>query len=389
MRGAGFRVVIVGGGIGGLATALTLARSRNSAIDLTLIDRQDRHSWKPMLHNFAAGTASENTNTVPFADLARRHGFTFLQGAPNGIDRRQRRLSMPDGTKIPYDLLVIALGGRSDPYGIPGVAAHGTFLDTLPDALAIRRIFENIRHGSGHQTIGIVGGGPTGVQMAGEFRRVIASMTAATCPHIMLIESGQRLLPSFPSSVSESAETRLRQLGITIHTNTRIDAVTPDGFQLSNGKILHADLRLWAAGVRANAATSVFECALNPTTGRILIDPILRTSDPAIHALGDCATMTVHPQAATAQVARQQGQYLGRAIPLIAAGGQPPPFVYRHQGSVVVFGKDDGWSTFGGVVSQGLKPRLLHDALYQRHRIEILGLRQGLSAFLDAGSNSP
>ncbi|AOX19214.1 NAD(P)/FAD-dependent oxidoreductase [Kozakia baliensis] len=397
----GFRVVIIGGGVGGMETAMTLGRARNAAIQTTLIDKGSVHYWKPMLHEFAAGTVEQSRDCIAFTEAAARFNFTFVQGSLASVDRAAHTIRLSNDQTVPYDLLVVALGSRANDFGIEGVLANCTFIDSLPDADAFnekfRKAFRKAAAAGETLELGIVGGGATGTQLAAELCSAIDRAPGYGVEarkrtlRATLIETGPRILPAFPERVSEDAKAELERLGIDVRTNAMVIGVDHDGFRLKDGSTVPATLRVWAAGVRATDATALFEGLEMSRGGQLAINHTLRTTeDVSVYAVGDCARIMDAPLPATAQVARQQGIYLGRAIPEIAAGHTPAPFVYRDRGAVVALGDYNGWGmlsqdkSFGGGFLRGLAPRWLHDLIYRQHQFGVMGFARGVSAFLQA-----
>lgn len=400
----GFRVVIIGGGVAGMEIAMTLGRARNSAIDVTLVDRGSTHYWKPMLHEFAAGTVEQSRDCIAFADAARRFNFRFVQSGLDAVDQTAHTVRLSNDETVSYDMLVVALGSRANDFGIQGVLANCTFIDSLPDADAFneqfRKAFRKAASAGQPLEVGIVGGGATGTQLAAELCTAVDNApgygTAARRKFLRatLIETGPRILPAFPERVSADARKELERLGVQVLTEAMVTGVDDVGFHLKDGRSVPASLRVWAAGVRANDATGLFGNLELTRGGQIAVNHLLQsTKDTSIYALGDCARIADEPLAATAQVARQQGIYLGRAIPDIAAGRTPRPFVYRDRGAVVSLGDYNGWGmfspskSFGGGFLRGLAPRWLHDLIYRQHQMGVLGVTRGLAAFLKAHLN--
>lgn len=397
----GLRVVIIGGGVAGMETAMTLGRSRHRDIETTLIDKGAVHYWKPMLHEFAAGTGEESRDCTTFVEASRRFGFRFIQSSLSSVDREKHEIRLANDEIVPYDMLVVALGSRSNDFGIEGVMKNCTFIDSLPDASAFhekfRAAFRDAVANNRKLEVGIVGGGATGTQLAAELCSAVdmapgyGKEARRNMLRLSLIETGKRILPAFPERVSNDARKQLEALGVSVLTEAMVTSVDEQGFHLKDGRVIPAELRVWAAGVRASAATELFEGLEIARGGQIVVNHHMQsTSDTSIFALGDCARINDEPLPATAQVARQQGIYLGRAIPVIAQGREPSTFVYRDRGAVVSLGDYNGWgmvgtsTSFGGGFLRGLAPRWLHDLIFRQHQIGVMGLARGTAAFLKA-----
>lgn len=402
---ASYRVVIVGGGVGGMELVVGLGKQRaaHPPLEVTLIDRSSVHYWKPMLHEFAAGTVSHEQDCIDFSVEAARHNFRFVQASLSGVDRAAKSIAVTTAggahQSIPYDALVVALGSRANDFGIAGVLEHCAFIDSLSDASAFRARFRDEFIAADREqrplAIGIVGGGATGTQLAAELCHAIDETPSlgpaarARTLRMTLIETGPRILPAFPERVSTEARAQLEKLGVDVRCEAMVIGVDETGFALKDGTHIDAPLKVWAAGVRATDATNLFEDLDRGRGGQITVDAHLRTpKDPSIFAIGDCARNNEEPLPATAQVARQQGIYLAQNMERFAAGGPVDPFVYRDRGSVVAFANYNGWGmmpnakSFGGGPLRGIGARLVHDILYRQHQGTVSGHARGVTAFL-------
>ena len=386
---AAARVLVLGGGVGGLEAAAALGRHQN--ISLTLVDRSPVHYWKPSLHEFAAGTMQHQGNCIPFTDTAAKFGFTFVQSSPIAVNREAKTVSLENGKTLPYDYLVVALGSRANDFGIPGIVDHCMFIDSLKDADALFATFrdavQKARAAGKKLSVGIVGGGATGVQLIAELcksiddARGLGPAVRKSLLDAVLIETGPRILPAFPEAVSTAATQQLEKLGVSVRTSAMVVGADETGFNLKSGEHIPASLRVWAAGVRASDATNLLEGLERGRSGQLGVTTTLQTTqDPTVFAIGDCSRIDAAPIAPTAQAARQQGQYIGRALPEIIAGKTPAPFAYNDRGAVVALGDYNGWGmldakrSFGGGVLSGLAARLIHEGLYRQHLAGILGI---------------
>ncbi|SDV50391.1 NAD(P)/FAD-dependent oxidoreductase [Chitinasiproducens palmae] len=407
------KIVIVGGGIAGLmlATRLGHALGRTGQAEVTLVDKSAQHVWKPMLHTFAAGTASIYQQRVSFVQHAHEHGFHYWPGEMSGLDTTARRIRLAplvmgpsrmvvDARELDYDVLVLAVGSRANDFQTPGAVEHARFVDDLNQARLFNDALraEVLRSVSQHGVVdlAIVGAGATGVQLAAEVSMGLELANAYATDggdmrsHLRttLIESGPRILPAFPEDVSQPATVQLGRLGVTVMTDARVARVNADSVELADGARLPATITVWAAGVRApdflNAVTG-----LDKTRGgQLLVDPTLLTSDPHIFAMGDCASQLLpgheRPLAPTAQVARQQARHLARHLPGWLEGKAIPPFDYREYGSVVSLGHYDAYGMlakyglFKGAFLRGRMAQLSHTMLYRTHQLELHGWRRGM-----------
>ncbi|GBR49311.1 NAD(P)/FAD-dependent oxidoreductase [Neokomagataea thailandica] len=390
-------VVVLGGGVAGLEAASSLSKQNGLAV--TLVDRSPVHYWKPALHEFAAGTMRHDGNCVPFAETAAKNGFSFVQSTPSAVDRDAHTVTLENGTTLPYSKLVVALGSSANDFGIPGIVDHCRFLDSLDDAdalyAAFREAAQTARANGKKLTLGIVGGGATGVQLAAELCKSLDKAPGfgpdarRNLLDAVLIETGPRILPAFPENVSAESARELEKIGFSVRTGAMVVSADETGFALKSGEHIPCDLRVWAAGVRASAATALLEGLERGRSGQLSVTPTLQTTqDPDIFAVGDCSRIDSAPLAPTAQVARQQGEYLARAVPQIIAGGTPQPFAYHDRGAVVALGDYNGWGMFdpqrgfGGGILSGRFARFIHEGLYRQHQAGVTGIGKAISETL-------
>lgn len=395
------RVLVLGGGVAGLDIASNLRRRRSRRrFEVTLVDREPVHVWKPMLHTIASGTVDTHAQQTSYVAQGAARGFCFHQGDVLQIDRRARQVTIGPQTvngeivlperSIGYDLLLLALGSRVHDFGTPGVAEHCFTLDGRGDALAFNNHFAarllRAVHTGERLTVGIVGGGATGVELASdlmEMARVaqgLGMQDAVARLSVVLLDAQDRILAPFPQRVSTAAQCRLERIGINIRTNVAVRAVDEHGFVLSNGSRIAADLKLWAAGIRAPRSLETLDDLDRSPSGQLLVGAdLVCPQDRSLLALGDCARVTesdgADPIPATAQAAFQQAIYIGRYLPAIHAGQPVPPFHYRDFGSLVSLGSFGAYGTLGksGFI-RGWIARMGHVLLYRRHQARIHGV---------------
>lgn len=406
-------VVVVGGGVAGLALATRLGNTvgKLGQARITLVDRSFSHVWKPMLHCFAAGTASNENDRISFMAQASSHHFEFWPGDVIGLDRESRTITLApllasDGSvvlesrTIPYDILILSIGSCANDFRTPGVAEHCLFIDNLVEANGFNEKFrmELLRAyaGGAELDIAIVGGGATGTQLAAELHKALeivglhAFGTSPPTLRVTLLEAGPRILPAFPETVSQAAQAELERLGVTVRTSAMVCGADESGFSLKDGTRIPATLRVWAAGVKVPDVTKAYGGLSLSRTGQILVHPNLRSiDDDRIYAMGDCSFISDEPLPPTAQVARQQAHHLARHLPaLIRNGVEVPSCVFRNKGAIVALGNYNGWGTlpggsvFGGGFMKGLLARLGHVMLYRQHQVEIYGFWRGLMSLV-------
>ena len=376
--GAVPRVVIVGGGFGGLYAAKSL---RSAPVRVTLIDRRNFHLFQPLLYQVATGGLSPGEIASPLRHVLRRNRNTeVLLGEVVDIDAVNRRVLLRDG-ELAYDTLIIATGSSHHYFGHDEWEKYAPALKTIEDATEIRsRIllaFEraeretdiNARHP--WLTFVVVGAGPTGVELAGalgeiandtllgDFRRIDPSEA-----RIILVEAGERVLPVYPPDLSADAERSLIRLSVRTMTQTAVTAVDETGVTVRHDaetKHIGARTVLWAAGVQASPLGRILAertgAALD-RAGRVVVEPDLTIpAHPEILVIGDLATFTHQtgkPLPGVAPVAIQQGGYAGELIRRRLAGKETPPFEYWDKGSLATIGRAAAVADFGRIHIAGL-----------------------------------
>jgi NADH dehydrogenase len=364
-------IAILGGGFGGLACAQALAVTRHRVV---LIDRRNYHLFQPLLYQVATAALSPADIAAPLRHvLARWRNIEVRMGEAIGLDLPGRRLLLKDQPPIPFDRLVLATGAAYSWFGHDEWATLAPGLKTLADARAIRarllNAFERAEAEADPErqrrlmTCVIVGGGPTGVEMAG----AVAELARWTLRHdfrridprharVVLVEAGERLLPSFPPGLSAYAGKALAGLGVEVRTGGGVTAVDEHGVGLGEERI-EASTVLWAAGVAASPAARWLGLELD-RAGRIPVTADLSVPGlDGIYAIGDIALArdeNGRPLPGLAQVASQQGAWLGRALGRDLPDGAPlGAFRYRSRGDTAVIGRhaavfDFGWARFTG-----------------------------------------
>ncbi|MDF0487825.1 NAD(P)/FAD-dependent oxidoreductase [Sphingomonas sp. H39-1-10] len=353
---APMRVLIVGGGFGGIEAAKTLARS---PVEIVLIDRQNHHCFQPLLYQVATATLSPADIAWPIRSiLSGQRNLTVLMADVNGVDIR-RCLVRTSGGDFSYDQLVIATGATHAYFGHENWAPHAPGLKRIEDATEIRRrillAFERAELApdpAARQalcTFVVIGGGPTGVEMAG----AIADMAREALPRdfrnidparsrVLLVEAGPRVLAAFPEDLSAYAQRALERRGVEVETGTPVTDIGPDYVVVGDRRIA-VGAAIWAAGVAASAAADWLG-AEKDRAGRAKVEPDLTVPGcPEIFVIGDTAAVSSpsgKPVPGIAPAAKQMGQYVGKAIAARAAGAPAlGAFEYRHQGDLATIGR--------------------------------------------------
>jgi NADH dehydrogenase len=350
------KVVIVGGGFGGIEAAKALGRA---AVDVTVIDRQNHHCFQPLLYQVATATLSPADVAWPIrAILSRQRNARVVMAQATGVDLGDRRLKTNSGD-FPYDYLVLATGATHAYFGHDDWAPHAPGLKRIEDATEIRRriltAFERAElsdypaERERLTTFIVVGGGPTGVEMAG----AIADMAHEALPpdfrnvdprlaRVMLLEAGPRLLAAFPETLGAYTRRALERRGVQVRTGTPVTEIG-DGWVVVGGERIGAGAVVWAAGVAASAAGDWLQ-AVCDRAGRVLVEPDLSVPGrPEVFVIGDTASVPGadgSPVPGVAPAAKQMGRYVGRLI-AARSGGAPfaAPFRYRHQGDLATVGR--------------------------------------------------
>ncbi|MEM1411995.1 MAG: FAD-dependent oxidoreductase, partial [Pseudomonadota bacterium] len=273
------RIVVVGGGAGGLELVVRLAKKmRRRPVEVVLVDRNPSHIWKPLFHEVATGSMDSYHDEAAYRSLARKHRFTFLLGEVNDIDLDERTLTvgpvddelgraMLPGRTIRYDRLVVAVGSHSNDFGIAGVTTHARQLDSREQAERFHTRFvaelnrvNSLERDDAELAVVIVGGGATGVELAADMHNVAKRLREYGYEHfsqerlsVSIIEAAPGLLPRLPERIGMSVEQELGRIGVTVRTGTMVSAVEEEAVVTSDGERIRADISVWAAGVRAPA----------------------------------------------------------------------------------------------------------------------------------------
>jgi NADH:ubiquinone reductase (H+-translocating) len=412
------RVVIVGGGAAGLelATALGDSLGRRGQADITLIDRTRTHVWKPKLHEIAAGSMDMSAHEVGYLAQSHWHHFRYRVGAMTGLDRERREVQVApyiddEGQEVTpqrsfgYDTLVIAIGSQSNDFGTPGVSEHAMKLETPADAQRFHARIVNACVRAHAQSgplrpeqlhVAIIGAGATGVELAAELHRTTREMVAYGLDRVdadkdikvMVIEAAPRVLPALPERLSEATEKLLRELGVEVHTNAKVAEVQAGGVKLADGRLLPAELIVWAAGVKApDLLKDIAGLETNRINQLVVRQTLQTTRDDNIFAIGDCAACA-WPQAnhgkggfvpPRAQAAHQQASHVTAQIKRRLAAKPLRDYRYRDFGSLVSLGE---YSTVGNMMGgliggslmiEGLFARMMYLSLYKMHELALHG----------------
>jgi NADH dehydrogenase len=408
------RIVVVGGGAGGLELVTRVGNrlGKRGKAHVTLIDRRHTHLWKPLLHEVAAGSMDLGMHEIDYLAQAHWHGFTFRLGGLIGIDRVRRTVRVArhldnEGREVlperefGYDTLVIAIGSLTNDFGARGVKAHAIPLETPEQAERFHTRLVNacLRANTqreplrpGQLDVAIIGAGATGTELAAELHKTTRQLVAYGLDRIdpdkdikiHLIEAAPRILPALPERLSEGAAKLLDGLKVQVHTGALVTEVTADGVTLADGRLIPAELVVWAAGIKSPDLLKDIAGLETNKLNQLVVRPTLQTTrDDAIFAIGDCAACpwpghkgTVPPRA---QAAHQQASHLARQLPRRIAGLPLKEWRYHDFGSLVSLGE---YSTVGNLMGklvggnlfiEGWFAGLMYKSLYKMHQLALHG----------------
>jgi NADH dehydrogenase len=413
------KVVIVGGGAGGLelATRLGKAYGRGNKVIVTLVDKNRTHIWKPKLHEIASGSMDFGDHEVDYMAQAHWNHFTFRIGELKGLDRTNKTIDLfpyldSDGSpvtpiqQIEYDTLVVCVGSLSNDFGTQGVKEFALKLETQHDAKQFHSKMVNACIRAHHQKevihkrqlhVAIIGAGATGVELAAELHRTTREVVTFGLDRIdpekdikvSLIEAAERILPALQPRLSLATEDLIKKLGVQVFTNSKVMEVMPTGIRLANGRVLESELVVWAAGVKApDFLKDLGGLETNRINQLVVFDTLQTTRDVNIFALGDCAACPcpdedggrggiVPPRA---QAAHQQASHLFQQIKRRLANKPLRAYRYKDFGSLVSLGK---FSTVGNMMGgligknlmiEGYFAKLMYLSLYKLHELAIHGV---------------
>jgi NADH dehydrogenase len=407
------RIVIVGGGAGGLALATRLGNSlgNKKSTHITLVDANLTHIWKPLFHEVAAGSLNPSVDELNYVAQAKWNNFHFQYGRVRGLDRKAQSISLEvsvdhtgaqisDEREIFYDTLVIAVGSQSNDFGTKGVQDNCFFLDSREQAEKLQKTLLS-RYLSAHATdnsrslrIAIVGAGATGVELCAELHHCVRLMkdygvrqATPDSLNISLIEAGPRILPVLPERISQAVHHELQALGVDIRCNSPVSESTESGFTIGNDDFVEADIRIWAAGIRAPSFLKSMDGLETNRINQLVVRSTLQTSlDDSIFAFGDCAACpwegiegrSVPPRA---QAAHQQAGFLTRSLKRKIEGKSLLDFHYKDYGTLVSLASFNAVGSLmgnltGSTMIEGFLARVFYLSLYRMHQATLYGFRK-------------
>jgi len=402
------KIVIVGGGAAGLELATSLGKKlgKSGRAEVTLLDASSTHIWKPLLHEVAAGTLAESEEIEYLAQAHRNH-FRFRLGKMEGLNRKKKEIyvspTLNDNGEelIPkrtfsYDTLVMSVGSVSNTFNIKGVAEHCMFLDTTSQAFKFQKqlVESYIKSHVGESKAGnkplsivIIGAGATGVELSAQLHEVtdllaVYGLDESSNVKLTIIEAATQLLPALPIKLANATQQQLTKLGIDLKLGRRVIEVTKEGVSTHDGEMIEADLKVWAAGIKAPDWMKELDGLATNNINQLIVDQTLKTNDDNIFAMGDCAACpwpghdgNVPPRA---QSAHQQASTLSKSIVNRLKGRKLVNYVYHDYGSLVSLGK---YTTVGNLMGNlmgtvsigGFIARVVYLSLYKMHQVAIHG----------------
>lgn len=406
------RIIIVGGGAGGLELAVRLGKKlgkKGKAI-ITLVDASRTHLWKPLLHQVAAGTLDSHADEREYFALALSNHFQFRLGRMEGVNRQQKQVFLAatldeNGEELlpqqmlGYDTLVLALGSQTNDFGTPGAREHSIMLDSLPAAerfhqrlinCCLRAQNQALAQGQGRFTVTIIGGGATGVELAAELHMTTKILSSYGLVNfhpekelkIVIVDAAPRLLQMLPERLSDAVARELRSIAIEVHTNERVVQVSREGVQMASGKFIPSGIVVWAAGIKAPEFLRELDGLETNRINQLLVTRQLQsTRDPDIFALGDCCACPqgegwVPPRA---QAAHQQAGLLARSLVRRLQGKNLLDFTYEDHGSLVSLGHYStvgslmGAIASGSVFIEGTIVKWMYWSLHKHHQVAVNG----------------
>ena len=405
------RIVIVGGGAGGLELATRLGQKlgKRGKAHITLADANLTHIWKPLLHEVAAGSLNSTENELNYVAQAKWNHFEFQLGRMSGLDRERKTIQLAatldeenrelvPARELPYDTLVIAVGSTTNDFGTEGAANHCIFLDTREQAERFHRkllshyLRAHAGNGDNDQiSVAIVGAGATGVELAAELHHAARELAAYGLDRIRpenmrisLVEAGPRVLPALPERISAPVHRTLEKLGVNVMTGAAVKEVTAEGLVLSNGETIPASLKVWAAGIRAPAFLKELDGLESNRINQLVVTSTLQTTrDENIFAFGDCAACpmgdgserNVPPRA---QAAHQQASLLVKSLALRLQNQPLPSYTYKDYGSLISLSSFSAvgnlmGNLMGSVKLEGWLARMFYISLYRMHQMALYG----------------
>lgn len=404
------KIVIVGGGAGGLELATKFGRTlgRKGRAEVTLVDRKASHLWKPLLHEVATGSLDEGVDAISYRAHAKNHSFDFQMGSLCDINRDRKFITLAEikdehgellipTREIEYDYLILAIGSTSNDFNTPGVRENCIFLDSPEQAHRFRTEMNNqflkLHMHPTQKTvdIAIVGAGATGVELSAELHNAIKELRLygfgdldSAKLNVNLVEAGERILPALPLRISSAAHSELTKLGVNVRTMTMVTKADSEGLHTKDGELIPAQIMVWAAGIKAPDFMKDIAGLESNRINQLVVKPTLQTTrDDDIFVIGDLACCEkpeggfVPPRA---QSAHQMASHAFKNIVAKMTNREMKPYIYKDHGSLVslsnfsTVGSLMGNLTKGSMMVEGRIARVVYISLYRMHQIALHGV---------------
>jgi len=383
------KIVILGGGFAGIQAALTLQkRVKRGEADIVLVNKHDYHYFTTWLHKPAAGTEHPERSSVAIADILDPGRVAVLKRTVRRIDTAAKKVLTDEGD-VPYDILIAALGGEPETFGIPGLEEHAFFIRSLVSARAIREHIERRfaefaadRSRMELLTFVVGGAGLTGIEFVGE----LVNRAPELCKrhginpelvNIIVVEAAPAALPGFDAELVEHAVEYLRRKGVVFRLGTPVKKCTSEGVTIGDGEFIRAGTVVWAGGVRGSRVLEA--SGFETTRGRVVVNPYLQAPGYRdVFVIGDSSIVLNdqgRPWPPSAQIAIQQGEAAAHNALALLRGREMTPFTYIHRGTVASLGKGEGIGSVGGYRVKGAMAAILKKIVDGRYLYKIGGVR--------------
>ncbi|WP_299728398.1 NAD(P)/FAD-dependent oxidoreductase [uncultured Endozoicomonas sp.] len=407
------KIVIVGGGAGGLELATRLGNKlgKKGLADITLVDAQNTHFWKPLLHEVAAGSLNAFEDELSYLAQAKWNHFRFIPGRMASLNRGDKSISLSPivdeqnrqvvpARTLEYDQLVISVGSTANDFNTAGAKEHCLFLDNRKQAERIHTtLINHYQHAQAcgdnvsKLRIAIIGAGATGVELAAELHYAAIELAHygldAIKPEnleVTIIEGGERILPALPERISSSVHKQLLKMGIRVMTGQLVSEIKSNGLLTRDEEFIESDIRIWAAGIKAPEFLNQIAGLESNRINQLIVKPTLQTTqDDQIYAMGDCAscTLTNNGESVTipprAQAAHQQASLLAKSlISQVKDGNQPLEFNYKDYGSLISLSRFSAVGNLMGAITgdmmiEGTLAKWFYISLYRMHQMTLFG----------------
>ncbi|MGF1714303.1 NAD(P)/FAD-dependent oxidoreductase [Photobacterium chitinilyticum] len=404
------RIIVVGGGAGGLELATKLGRTlgRKRRATVTLVDRKASHLWKPLLHEVATGSMDAGVDALSYRAHAKNHSFDFQMGSLQSIDRESKTIKLAalydehnellmSERELEYDTLVMAIGSTSNDFNTPGVRDNCIFLDSPEQAHRFRTQMNNqflkLHANKDQKTvdIAIVGAGATGVELSAELHNAVKELRTygfgdldSSRLNVNLVEAGERILPALPPRISSAAHSELTKLGVNVRTATMVTKADETGLTTKDGDHIPAQIMVWAAGIKAPDFMKDIAGLETNRINQLVVKPTLQTTrDDDIYVIGDLACCVQDDGSFVPPRAQAAHQMASRCFSNIVAkmtDRAQKPYVYSDHGSLVslsrfsTVGSLMGNLTKGSMMVEGRIARVVYISLYRMHLVALHGV---------------